>query len=334
MHYRATRSHSTQIKKTYADTLEQMLQKKEAAAQKVRIAYAKDIFTDPERYRNEFRQMLGWPLTEPRPQRPPAVKSELLAEEEDYSIIRMQFEAIEGVWCYGLLFQQHGQEPRPLVIAQHGKDGSPELISGMDSDSSNYNDMVQRLLKQGVHVFAPQFLLWNEVYEAPYDRDAADARLKRLGGSMSALELYELSRILDYFDIQPYVTNFGMVGLSYGGYFTLFAAALDTRIRSAVSCSFFNTRDQYVFPDWTWFGAAHTFDDTEIACLVYPRRLCLEMGNQDNIFDHRRSTRSYEIIKELAKEHGTDWVDLIIFEGLHEFHWDDAPLIRLVNDLK
>ena len=112
------------------------------------------------------------------------------------------------------------------------------------------------------------------------------------------------------------------------------AAALDPRIQSAVSCSYFNTRDQYAFTDWCLPNAANTFDDAQIACLVYPRRLCLEMGNQDILFDHRRSTRSYEIIKELAKEHGTDWVELIIFEGLHEFHRDDAPIIRLVNELK
>ncbi len=334
MNYRELQDNTAQTKKAYADTLEQLIQSKETAAQKARVAYAKDIFSDPERYRTELRQMLGWPLTEPRPQSVPAVHSELIAKEDEYSIYRMQFDILDGIKFYGLLFRLHGNTPRPLVLAQHGRLGTPELISGMYGSSSNYNDMLQRILRQGVHVFAPQLLLWDDCYNVPFDRDAVDARLKRLGSSITALELYELSRVLDYFEAQSYVTNFGMVGLSYGGFFTLFATALDTRIRSAVSCSYFNTRDQYLFPDWTWFGAAHTFDDAQIACLVYPRRLCLEMGDQDNLFDHRRSTRSYEIIKELAKDHGADWVDLIVFEGLHEFHRDDAPLIRLVNDLK
>lgn len=334
MNYRELQDNTTQTKKAYADTLEQLLQSKEAAAQKPRAAYAKDIFSDPERYRTELRQILGWPLTEPRPQSAPAVHSELIAKEDGYSIYRMQFDILDGVKFYGLLFRLHGNEPRPLVLAQHGRLGTPELISGMYGSSSNYNDMLQRILRQGVHVFAPQLLLWDDCYHVAFDRDAVDARLKRLGGSITALELYELSRVLDYFETQSYVTNFGMVGLSYGGFFTLFTAALDTRIRSAVSCSYFNTRDQYAFTDWCLPNAANTFDDAQIACLVYPRRLCLEMGNQDNLFDHRRSTRSYEIIKELAKDHGTDWVELIVFDGLHEFHRDDAPIIRLVNDLK
>lgn len=41
----------------------------------------------------------------------------------------------------------------------------------------------------------------------------------------------------------------GMVGLSYVGFYTLYIAALDTRIKAAVSCSFFNDRDRYPWSD-------------------------------------------------------------------------------------
>jgi hypothetical protein len=36
----------------------------------------------------------------------------------------------------------------------------------------------------------------------------------------------------------------------------------------------------------------------------------------------------------MSSKVGTDWIDLMIFEGVHEFCKDDAPIERLVNDLK
>ena len=55
--------------------------------------------------------------------------------------------------------------------------------------------------------------------------------------------------------------------------------------KSAVACIFFNSRTAYDWPDWTWFNAANTFLDAEIAALVCPRALCIEVGQNDELFD-------------------------------------------------
>ena len=140
--------------------------------------------------------------------------------------------------------------------------------------------------------------------------------------------------IIDYFEKQDYVSSFGMVGLSYGGFYTLYATALDTRIKSAISCSFFASRDACSWSDWVWQDSANRFDDAEVACLVYPRRLCLEMGTRDELFRSEYSEASFERIKTYCKDVGTDWCDLVLFDGKHEFCLDDAPIERLINDLK
>ena len=190
------------------------------------------------------------------------------------------------------------------------------------------------MIAHKVHAFAPQLLLWNrEKYGVQFDRVNIDARLKRVGSSITAVELYGLMRILDYFESKDNVSNFGMVGLSYGGFYTLFLSAIDKRIRSAISCSFFNTRDQIPWSDWTWFGSAEKFDDAEIACLVYPRKLCIEIGTNDQLFDVTYGVKSYERVLELCKDVGTDWVSFITFEGTHEFHKDDAPIKALVEEI-
>ena len=124
-----------------------------------------------------------------------------------------------------------------------------------------------------------------------------------------------------------------MVGMSYGGFYTLFLSALDTRIKSAVSSSFFNTRDSYPWSDWTWYNFAEKFDDAEVACLVYPRKLYIEIGENDEVFDVKGGKKSYEKLLNLCKEVGTEWLEFITFEGTHEFCKFDEPIEKLVADL-
>lgn len=190
-----------------------------------------------------------------------------------------------------------------------------------------------RISNHGVHIFAPQLLLWSNEYDVKFDRKEIDAKLKRVGSSITAIETFGITRILDYFETTDYVSTFGMVGLSYGGFYTLVTSAIDSRIKSAISCSFFNTRDKIGWSDWTWQDSALKFDDSGIAFLVYPRKLCIEIGNKDELFDYTHGIQSFEKIKNLAKEVGTDWIDLIVFEGIHEFCKNDAPIKRLIDDI-
>ncbi len=336
MLYREEKEISKQNKINYLDGIESLIKSRQKQAKKDRVEYIKDIFTSPEKYRSDLKKMLGWPLVGYTAKGLPEVKSEQLADEEGYEIFRMQFEILDGLWMSGLFFKMKGEDKKPLVILQHGGEGTPEVISGIYGTTWNYNDMAERVLQFGVHAFAPQLLLWRkEEYEVDFDRKEIDGRLKRVGSSITALEVFGITRILDYFEKQDFVKNFGMVGLSYGGFYTLYTTAVDTRIKSAISCSFFNDRDKIGWSDWVWQNSAYKFNDTEVAALCYPRRLCIQMGDNDNLFDYNYTESSFATVKELAEEQGvpTDWLDLIIFEGEHEFYKDDAPIERLVDDL-
>ena len=176
-------------------------------------------------------------------------------------------------------------------------------------------------------------IVWDDSYAVSFNRQEIDAKLKRVGSSITAVEIYGIMRCLDYFEAQDYVSSLGMLGLSYGGFYTLFTSAIDTRIKSALSCAYFNSRDNYTFSDWTWQGAANKFDDAEVAALTYPRKLYLRVAESDPLFDPSFARRSFETIKRRCAEVGTDWVDFAVFEGEHEFVKDDAPLQQLITDL-
>lgn len=334
MNYTEEKQASAEYKKTYIDGIKALIDEKQKSAKDIRTEYIKDIFKNREKYVNDFKAMLGWPLIGYEAKGLPRADLEKLSEDETHTVYRVQIEILDGLSMTGLFFKANGDGKKPFVVVQHGGLGTPELISGVYGSTSNYNDILSRVACHGVHVFAPQLLLWADEYNVEFDRKEIDAQLKRLGSSITAIEVFGITRIIDFFEAQEYVSSIGMVGMSYGGFYTLFTSAIDTRIKSAISCSFFNTRDAISWPDWTWFNAAKQFDDTEIACLIYPRRLCIEIGTKDELFDVENGIKSFERLKKLCSEVGTDWVELVTFDGTHEFCKDDKPIHRLAEDLK
>ena len=331
--YREPIEASEKYKACYLCGLEKVIQQREECADTMRLQKCRDILENQETYRKSLKGFLGWPLTEDHPGNTPQASVEKLADDTNCTIYRISVEVLDGYSITGLLFQKDEQR-RPLVIAQHGGDGTPEQIGNLYGDTYNYNQMVERMLSCGVNIFAPQLLLWNTSnFGVPYHRDVLDARLKNTGSSIAALEIYGITRILDYFQTQSYVSNFGMIGLSYGGFYTLYTAAIDKRVQSAVACSFSHTSKQ-ARCDWTWAQYRKTFSDAEVACLVYPRRLCLEMGDADPLFDLVDVEKEVSWLKELAGETVDDWFEFLPFSGGHEFCWDNEPLMGLAMDIQ
>ncbi|MBQ8173931.1 MAG: dienelactone hydrolase family protein [Clostridia bacterium] len=325
-------------KQEYVRGVKAVIEARQEEAREARRAYAVDIFKTPEQYRADLCAMLGWPLDKGEVTGIPEAVCELLSHEDGYTLFRMRFEVLPGLWMTGLHFRLHGEGRRPLAIVQHGGLGTPELITGLWGSTGTYHDIALRVLREGCHVFCPQLLLWDEkekgeVCDTTYNRTNLDARLKRVGSSVTAIEVYGIRRILNYFEAEDYVSALGMVGLSYGGFYTLYTAALDTRIRAAVSCSWYNTRDAHGWSDWTWPRSAYLFDDAEVACLIYPRQLYVAIGEQDEVFKVESGRASMERLRDYCREVGEDWLTLSTFEGKHEFFRDDAPLAAFAKRL-
>ena len=334
MKYTETFEATIATREDYVAGFQRVIRQRQAEVKAERDEYATRLFTDGDACRSDFKKMLGWPLVGFDGAEMPEPKSELISNEDGYDVYRMHFEVLEGFTVSGILFKLRTEEKRPMIIAQHGGEGTPEVICGLNNgDTENYNDMVQRVMARGTHIFAPQLLLWRNAFGVPYKRGEIDAALKNLGGSITALEVFAITRIIDYFEAQEYVKNFGMVGLSYGGFYTLFTTAIDTRIKSAISSSFFNSREEISWVDWTWKDLLYRFNDAEIACLCYPRKLYIAIGAQDALFKVEHGRKSFDRIKELSASVGTDWIRFDDFEGVHEFVKTDDFIDALIKDL-
>lgn len=340
MRYRENILDSKAYKQAYLDAIESLIQGREAEAEKNRDAYVKGIVQNSEKYREELRGLLGWPLNAEVTDETPEANLTKLSEEDGFTIYRMEIRVFQSVSVCGLLFQKKESGRKPMVFAIHGKWGSPELVAGFfEHDKGSYNAMIERLLQYDVNVFAPQLLVWHEDkpsrdYGVPFDRVDVDLRLKKTGSSAAAVEIYVLMRAMDYFEKQSYVGAFGMVGHSYGGFYTLYMQALDTRIKSSICSAYFNKNAHRIMYDWSWSNSLNKFANAEVAALVYPRNICFQMGNQDPLFDYRDTVSEYERLQKMVPGKERSWAELRIFDGGHEFCKEDAYIEKLVRDLK
>lgn len=293
-------------------------------------AYAKN----PQHFRKAFIDMLGFPLNQPL-QIPKLISKELVAKDGSVNIYRMQFEVLGCIKYYGIFFE--GQDKNaPFLIGFHGKEGTPEVCSSIHKDSSNYNHMIRRATDRGASVFVGQNLLWSKEYKEEYNRDLLNGKLIRLGGCITALETYISSCVLSYF-IENGIANekkVGAFGLSYGGMYTIFLSAFDTRIKACFSCSWFSDNDGHIFHDWCYKNAEFTFGNAQIAGLVAPRPMAIAMGTKDQIFNGEATLKEGETVKQYYKAFNKqDNFICYLFEGYHEFDTTDRGLDFLFEAL-
>jgi dienelactone hydrolase len=333
--YAEEMSDSIAYREIYAVSVNRYIDNLRSEADKSRGGFItpQSLAADREHYRSEFYKMLGRPLTEYSADLPlPGASKEFIGRDDMGTIYRILIEVTEGFTFYGILFLPvHFDDTMkyPFVISQHGGGGTPELCSDFYTDT-NYTHMTRRVQEKNAVVFAPQLLLWDKNnFSAEYNREDADNDLKQLGSSITALEIFCIMRSIDYFCAQSYIDadKIGMIGLSYGGFYTMVTAAADTRIKSAYSSCFLNDRLTYNRNDWVWFNAANTFLDAETAALIAPRRLYIEAGKKDMLFDYRSAINEYErLLPYYEAAQALDNLCFNVFDGDHMLDYGNKGL--------
>ena len=327
---------NTPSRQDYADSIAAFLEKAKENAVDARKGFItpEKYVADPTYYRELFIDMLGFPLREER-KTPELLEKTFVAKDKNVEIYRMRFELALGIKCYGIYFKQmDGAKEKPFVIGLHGGAGTPEIVS----DSANYNHLVRRITDRGASVFAPQLLLWDKpTYGGEYDRIALDGKLRQLGGSMTALELYALRAYIDYFLEEEGMNEekLGVAGLSYGGMYALHLAAVDERIKACYSCSWVCDAFIQSWADWSYFGAQNTFTVVETVGLVAPRPLVVAMGDKDELFNSEVTIKTCERAREYYTAYGADEAfKVVVFDGNHELDKKEEELDFFFDKLK
>lgn len=326
-------SSSLPFREEYDRGLKQLIENRRAELNRVRAERMSpaNIAADREKFRREYLDLLGWPLNEYEEYRKTPMNVRVIPHgENDFAVIRqMQFEVLPDLWFYGLFFEHKNKsEDLPFVICQHGGLGTPEVVSGVLGETYNYNNLLERAATygKGANTFAPGLYLWHDDYGPKKDRNSIDNALKQLGGSIAALEVFAIRRALDWFVDEGIAKegHIGMIGLSYGGSYTLLTAAADTRITAAYSSCQYNDRYIHNWYDWTWKGSA-MYLDAEMAALVAPRALYLEEGDNDDLFDDKTFLRECERAVPFYEAAGVpENLKYRAFQGSHELCKDSG----------
>ena len=305
---------------TYFEGVKSLIRQKAYESMLKRDAFItpNTLCKDREGFREKYIQMLGWPLTEYTHEYHPNIKKELVEELDYLTIYRLNIETLPGLWFTGILYVPTEREIQaPLVIINPGGSYcSEDLIAHGNYDCGQYQNIGGRILETGAILFAPQFLLWSDggSYLQPNMRQLFDSKLKAMGGSITALELFNCRRAIDYIvENEPVdAGRIGMMGLSYGGFYALYIAAAETRIKTVFSSCFFcdrfcsETEPTGSRSDWLWQNAATSFFDAEVAALIAPRALYIENGKNDPLFPVSLVEQESERLKPFYRAAGAE----------------------------
>ena len=254
-----------------------------------------------------------------------------------------------------VLVPPSARTPIPAVICVPGHGRGVDDIVGIDeqghdrTDKSGYqHDFAIQAAEAGMAAVAIEPLGFG------CRRDALNARqglshkgcepvaggALMVGQTLIGWRVWDVIRTLDYIASRPDLdaSRVGCMGISGGGTATLFAAALEPRIRAAMVSGYLNTFrdsvgslahcvDNYVPGILNW-AEMH-----DIAGLIAPRALFVESGEKDNIFPIHASIESFNKVRDVYSVFGAaDRIEQEVFPGEHSF-WGKRGVPFLARQL-
>jgi len=256
------------------------------------------------RLRRKLRQITGYSTMLRAPLKPRITGEEAF---DGYLRQRVEIQTEPGVVMpLYVLIPAGDTGPYPAVLAPHGHGSGGKMavvgrreVPGLAPliDQHNYDYGVQ-LVREGFIVFCPDARGFGERQEAAAKADPFAASCQwinnmafPLGQTVTGMWTWELHRLLDYVATRPDCRpgRVGCAGLSGGGLQTLWAAALDERIRCAVVSGYFygykeSLLDEHQNCSCNYVPHLYEYADMgDLGALIAPRPLLIETGDQDSL---------------------------------------------------
>lgn len=271
-----------------------------------REVYFKDLKTDNldafsvsiEAYREKFRTEVigdfGVETIEPRP------RSRKYQEGPKTISYEVVLDVLPGVFAYGILtlpkdLDLAGGEKRPVVVCQHGLEGTPQDVIG-EAAHQAYSAFATRLAERGFITFAPQ-----NGYKYFDLFRMQQFKAQSIGKTLFSIIIPQHRQITDWLASLPYVADdrIGFYGLSYGGKSAMRIPPLVPRYCLSICSADFNewvwknaatdprslrysyaNKGEYEIFEWDLGG---TFNYAEMAALICPRPFMVERGHFDGV---------------------------------------------------
>ncbi len=232
----------------------------------------------------------------------------------------------------------HGFGKDPLVGETRGRRAWAKSIRDL-----NY-DYARQAVLRGYVVIAPDWRTFGERADSDEwvrrpTRDGCDVAshaVQYFGARLLGLNVWDGLRAIDYLagrrEVDP--TRIGALGLSFGGTMTTYLAALDPRIRAACVSGYVSTlanamgrRRANFCGSQAMPGLARYGDIPDVALLIAPRPLCLEIGRREEVFETQDMMKAARYVRRGYRAIGAgDQLVVDSFPGRHEWSgrlaWD------------
>jgi len=174
------------------------------------------------------------------------------------------------------------------VVAVPDADCSPEALVGLAPGVLPAAQFARRLAENGCQVIVPTLINrrndWSGIDGVKMTNQPHREWIYRMafevGRHVIGFEVQKILAAIDWFDRQNKANPLplGVCGYGEGGLLAFYAAALDPRIRAAVVCGYFQSRqDLWKEPIYRdLWGILLKFGDAEIAGMIAPRALIVE----------------------------------------------------------
>ncbi len=265
-------------------------------------------------------------------------------EFPNYKREKFVFESRPGVGVLGyLITPANARAPIPAVVCVPGHGRGVDDIVGIDehgNDRTNQpgyeKDFALQATEHGLAAVAIEPMafgcrrdsLTRGKGPSAYACQPVAGSALLLGETMIGWRVFDVMRAIDWIETRAELNakRVGCMGISGGGTCTLFATALEPRIRAAMVSGYLNTfrasimsmshcMDNYIPGILQW---AEMYD---VAGLIAPRPLICEGGDRDPIFPVEAARESFARVKNIYQVFGAaDVVQHDVFAGIHEFN--------------
>jgi dienelactone hydrolase len=272
-------------------------------------AYAADDRAAHARWRRAtlkaLKQIIGFDTFASCPLKPRITEEKQL---DGYRRQRVEFKTEPGVVMpLYVLIPDRATGRTPAVTCPHGHDGGGKLAVAGCREIAEVAERIDRYrydygvqyARAGLISFCPDARGFGERRErsalAGSILSSSCAAINQmgypLGQTVTGMWAWDLCRLVDYIQTRPDCdpTRIGCAGLSGGGLQTLWATALDERIRAAVVSGYFYGYKESLlegYQNCSCNFVPHLYEHVDmgdIAALIAPRPLLVETGTRDSL---------------------------------------------------
>lgn len=314
----------------------------------------KDIGLWRARARNTLAGLLGIPQIEKqRTACVMQVEKNHVDEAEGYREIRFRFvtEKQVTVPCH-LLIPLNIPKPLPVVLCLQGHStgmhislGRPKYPGDEETCHGGDRDFAVRAVKEGICALAIEQRCFGECGGTEKGPDCTQAAMRALllGRTLIGERVWDIMRCIDvlstHFTDEVDINRILCLGNSGGGTATIYAAALDERIRIAVPscavCTYADSIGAMAHCACNYVpGIAEAFDMGDLCAMTAPRPLIVVSGAHDPIFPLQGAKACIEEGMRAYQALGVpEHLIHVIGEGGHRFYANDTwPHIHKVMD--